>query len=53
MMSDVFWVFLTYLPTLIRWFTWSERGYLVRTLAFRPGVPGSNPIAAPKSPVMD
>ena len=27
----------------------SERGYLVRTLASRPGVPGSNPIAAPKS----
>ena len=26
----------------------SERGYLVRTLASRPGVPGSNPIAAPK-----
>ena len=27
----------------------SERGYLVRTLASCPGVPGSNPIAAPKS----
>ena len=27
----------------------SERGYLVRTSASRPGVPGSNPIAAPKS----
>ena len=27
----------------------NERGYLVRTLASRPGVPGSNPIAAPKS----
>ena len=27
----------------------SERGYLVRILASRPGVPGSNPIAAPKS----
>ena len=27
----------------------SERGYLVRTLASRPGVPGSNLIAAPKS----
>ena len=26
-----------------------ERGYMVRTLASRPGVPGSNPIAAPKS----
>ena len=26
----------------------SERCYLVRTLASRPGVPGSNPIAAPK-----
>ena len=26
----------------------SEHGYLVRTLASRPGVPGSNPIAAPK-----
>ena len=26
-----------------------ERGYLVRTSASRPGVPGSNPIAAPKS----
>ena len=25
------------------------RGYLVCTLASRPGVPGSNPIAAPKS----
>ena len=31
----------------------SERGYLVRILASRPGVPGSNPIAAPKSLVMD
>ena len=27
----------------------SERGYLVCTLASCPGVPGSNPIAAPKS----
>ena len=27
----------------------SERGYLVRTLASHPGVPGSNLIAAPKS----
>ena len=27
----------------------SERGYLVRTSASCPGVPGSNPIAAPKS----
>ena len=27
----------------------SERGYLVCTSASRPGVPGSNPIAAPKS----
>ena len=27
----------------------SERGYLVPTSASRPGVPGSNPIAAPKS----
>ena len=27
----------------------SERGYLVRTSASRPGVPGSNPIAASKS----
>ena len=26
----------------------SEHGYLVHTLASRPGVPGSNPIAAPK-----
>ena len=32
---------------------WSERGYLVHTLAFRLGVPGLNPIAAPKSLVMD
>ena len=31
----------------------SERGYLVRILASRPGVPGSNPIATPKSLVMD
>ena len=31
----------------------SERGYLVRILASRPGVPGSNLIAAPKSLVMD
>ena len=31
----------------------SERGYLVRILASHPGVPGSNPIAAPKSLVMD
>ena len=28
--------------------TISERGYLVRTLASRPEVPGLNPIAAPK-----
>ena len=27
----------------------SERGYLVRILVSRPGVPGSNPIAVPKS----
>ena len=27
----------------------SERGYLVRTLASRPGVPGWNSIASPKS----
>ena len=33
--------------------SWSERGYLVCILASRPGVPGSNPIAAPKSLVMD
>ena len=31
----------------------SERGYLVCILASHPGVPGSNPIAAPKSLVMD
>ena len=31
----------------------SERGYLVRILASRPGVPGSNPIPTPKSLVMD
>ena len=31
----------------------SERGYLVCILASRPGVPGSNPIATPKSLVMD
>ena len=31
----------------------SERGYLVRTSASHPGVPGLNPIAALKSPVMD
>ncbi len=31
----------------------SERGYLVCILASRPGVPGSNPIAALKSLVMD
>ena len=31
----------------------SERGYLVRISASHPGVPGSNPIAAPKSLVMD
>ena len=31
----------------------SERGYLVRILASRPGVPGSNPIVAPKSLVMN
>ena len=31
----------------------SERGYLVGILASRPGVPGVNLIAAPKSLVMD
>ena len=28
---------------------WISCGYLVRTSASRPGVPGLNPIAAPKS----
>ena len=41
------------MKSLINLNDYLEHGYLVRILASHPGVPGSNPITAPKSLVMD